>query len=111
MAVPVVKYVHYFCLSAWESKQTIFFFSLVMSKCWSMTLQCSKEKSLLDFQIPALGKGGLADANENIHLIPPVILRLHEDVFSSYKFKSLNTGIRSFEQSGLLSAEKKAWTL
>lgn len=76
--------------SAWESKEAIFSLILVISKCWSMTLWCSRHWT---FKAPALNKGGLADANENIHLIPLAISKLHEKLFSSYSFKSLNTGI------------------
>lgn len=70
--------------SAWESS------ALVISKRWSMTLWCSRHWT---FKAPALNKGDPADANENIHLIPLAISKLHEKLFSSYSFKSLNTGI------------------
>lgn len=76
--------------SAWESKEAIFSLILVISKCWSTTLWCSRHWT---FKAPALNKGGLADANENIHLIPLAISQLHEELFSSYSFKSLNTGV------------------
>lgn len=107
LTVPIIKYVYYFpWKSAWKSKQTTLSLALVISKCQSMTLRCSKRSSFWTFRVPALGKGGLIDANVNIHLILPVISRLREDVSSSCYLKSLNTMLWSFEHSGLSSAEK-----